>query len=203
MTEYETNKLLLENKEKPLEIAFLNPSVKKAFKDFTSLNKEDFAVCGGIAASVYLQARMTMDVDIIISGSIDDVVSEVGSCFKKLTSFSVEHKSTGVEIEALTGRVINLPQELLDKAIAEAKEHSFNGMIVKVITPKFLVAMKLGRAIKNIPKKSAQDTSDIEGITLHYGVFDLTDLNLPKEEIDFYKNLCDRVQLYKDATSIL
>lgn len=203
MTEYEKQKMLLEDREKPLEIAFLNPTVEKAFKEFSKLNKEPYAVCGGIAVSVYLQARSTQDVDVIITGNIDKIAQEIKDKFKKITSFSFEHKQTGVEIEALSGKVINLPQSLIDAAIDNAIEHSFDGNTVKVISPKYLVAIKLGRAIKDIPKKSAQDISDIEGITLHYGSFDLSEMNLPKLEIDFYKVLCDRVMRYKETNNIL
>ena len=75
--------------------------------------------------------------------------------------------------------------------------------MVKVISPKYLIALKLGRAVKNIPRKSAMDVSDIEGLVSNYGKIDIEDLNLPKEQIEFYDSLCVRVEKYKEANNLL
>lgn len=203
MTLYERNKLMLEAKQKPVDIAIVDPSVRKSFKEFLKLNKEEFAICGGVAVSVYLKPRTTMDVDILIHGDFEKVLEQIKSRFNKLTSFSVEDKNTGVEIEMLTGRVINTNQSLIDDAIKNANEIDFEGTSVKVISPKYLIALKLGRAIKNIPGKSSQDVSDIEGLVSNYGKLDLIDLGLPKDQIDFYNNICDRVEKYKEANELL
>jgi len=196
---FKANKMMLENKEKPLQYAIVNPEVRKSFKDFLKLNKEDFAICGGIAVSVYIKPRTTMDVDILIHGNFENVLDQIKSKFKKLTSFSVEDKSRGVEIEMLTGKVINTDQKLIDDAIKNANDIEFEGTSVKVISPKYLIALKLGRAVKKIPGKSAMDVSDIEGLVSNYGKIDLSDLNLPKEQMDFYNNLCDSVKKYEEA----
>jgi hypothetical protein len=200
---YKTNKMMLENKEKALQYAIVNPDVKKSFKEFLKLNKEEFALCGGLAVSVYTQPRTTMDVDILIHGNIETILDQIKSKFKKLSSFSVEDKKSGVEIEMLTGRVINTEQTLIEAAIKNANDVEFEGSVVKVISPKYLIALKLGRAVKNIPRKSAMDVSDIEGLVSNYGKIDIEDLNLPKEQIEFYNSLCDRVSKYKEANKLL
>lgn len=198
MKEYERNRLLMENTVKPVDVAILNDTVRKTFKEFVKDVDIDFAVCGGISVSVYLRARHTQDIDIIIHGGFREIAEKLKSKYNRITSFSLEHKKTGVEIECLTGSVINVPQKLLDDAIKNAQVHNVSGIDVKVISPKYIIAMKLVRAVLDIPQKSAQDISDIEGIVEHYGEIDISDLNRPENQMKLYKSICERVRRYKN-----
>ena len=63
-----------------------------------------------------------------------------------------------------------------------------------MITPKYLIALKLGRAIDKKNPKSFIDKFDITNLINIYGKIDLSDLNLSKEKIDLYNSLAEELE---------
>jgi hypothetical protein len=182
---------LNENTHKDVKHAIFNDDVRKAFIDFIRLNSvSDCMLIGGVAVGVHSTARNTQDVDIIVlsENDIDKIFLDIKSKFSHPRPHSFEHKSTGVEIKVLTPAFINYPKEIVDAAMKDAEIHDVDGHKIKVVSAKFLVVLKLKRANANITK-SHMDKFDITNLSEIYGKFDLSDLNLPKEELKLYDEL--------------
>jgi len=184
-------KLLNENKQKNIKDAIFNDDVRKAFFDFVKLNKnENVLLIGGLSVGVFSQARNTQNIDILVLSEkdIDSVFENVKSKFKRTRTHAFEHKATGVEIEVLTPSFIKYPDSIFKKAIDAAIVQDVDGREIKIVSPKFLIALKLKRASLAI-NKSHMDKYDISNLTDIYGKFDFSDLDLTDDEIETYKEL--------------
>ncbi len=179
---------LKENSEKPIHSAIFNDDVKKAFIDLTSLLKsKNYSVVGGISVGKYNQPRSTVDIDIITinENEIEVIAEELKSKFKHIRKHAFEHKNTGVEVETLTPEFLKVNSSLIKKAI----ENSIEDNGINVVTPKYLLALKLIRASDSKNIKSLQDQFDIANLIKSYGFFDLNDLDLNKEHLELYNKL--------------
>jgi len=185
-------KLLNENVEKSIVDAIHNDKVRRAFFDFLRLiDDENFVLIGGLALGCWGVSRETDDIDIAIlsENDINDVAQKTKSKFKRTRAHALEHKTIGVEIEFITSTHIKVSIDLIKKTIQHAKIEDINGRRFKIARPKYLIALKLGRAMdKNDLIKGYRDKSDILGLTDNYGRFDLKGL-VPTEQIKFYENL--------------
>lgn len=183
--------ILNENSHKSINSAIFNDDVRKAFRDFVKLNKvKDVMVVGGLAVGVYSTARNTQDVDVIVLSekTIDEIYESVKDKFKKTRPHSLEHRSLGVEIEILTPEFINYSKDVVEAALKNAEIHEVDGREIKVVSAKYLIVLKLKRAAANITK-SHMDKFDITNISEIYGKFDLSDLDLPENELKLYDEL--------------
>jgi len=176
---------LKKNGIKNIQFAIFNDYVKQAFLDFIKEMPEgEWAVIGGLAVSTLTKPRETQDIDITIIGI---TIPKLPS-FKRIRPSAFEHKKTGVEVELLIPEVINQPDELVKKAIDNAIVQEVNQKRVKIVSPKFLIALKLERALQKT-REGYQDRTDILSVLETYGKQDLSDLNLPQEQLDLYKEL--------------
>lgn len=186
-------KYLKENKDKPIRYAIVNDQVKKAFNDFASLVKNEnyYSIIGGLAISKYNEPRTTADIDIIVKDEMVNV--ELGnvlkSKFKRIRLHAIEHKQTGVELEILTPNFLNTDKTLINKAINSSEND--NG--INVVNIKYLIALKLKRAIDTKNLKSHQDKFDIINLINNYGEQDLSDLNMESKELELYKELLKEI----------
>lgn len=183
---------LRENNEKPIEHAIFNDTVRKAFVDFVKLNKnKDVALIGGLAIGAWTRSRNTDDIDLVVLSEedIDSIEKNISTKFKRTRTHAFEHRTYGVEIEIITPDFVKESKELIKNAIQHSKKDDINGNEIKVITPKYLIALKLGRAINTKNPKSLIDKFDIRNLIQIYGKIDLSDLNLSKEKIDLYNSL--------------
>jgi hypothetical protein len=180
-------RLLKEDTDKPIRSAIYNDDVRKAFNDFVRLAKgKNYSIIGGIAIGKYTAPRNTMDIDVIVKndGDISKIEEEVKSKFKRTRSHAFEHKSTGVEVEVLTPEFLCVNGKMINDAINK----SIDDDGAMVVSPKYLIALKLCRAVsKN--RKSLQDKYDITNIIDGYKNIDMSDVDLTKEEIDLYNEL--------------
>lgn len=187
---------LRENGEKPIERAIFNDTVKKAFIDFVKLNKnKNVVIIGGLSLGAWTRSRNTDDIDILVlsENDIEEIEKEISSKFKRNRPHSFVHRKTGVEIEIITPEVINQDIKLVKEAIKNAKIDEVSGHEIKVVTPKYLIALKLARAILKGNSKAKIDQGDIMELSKIYGKFDLTDLNLSEEKLELYKSICDEL----------
>ncbi len=184
---------LKENKQKPLEYAIFNDEVRKAFFDFVELayKDQDWVLIGGLCMGVYATPRNTSDVDIALLSDQNIEVLEIllKSKFRKFRSHAFEHKNTGVEIEIVTPTSINVPQQIFQKLQQNAAVTNMRGKTVKIATPKYLIAMKLFRAIDPKNPKSYYDKGDILNLLKIYGIQDLSDLPMPENTLKLYNEL--------------
>lgn len=188
--------LLKEDNEKPVDKSIYNDDVRKAFLDFVYLdpNYKNNAIIGGIAYSTYTTPRNTQDVDFVVDceAEMNYIFNKVSSKFKKIRPHTIEHKGTGVEFEFITADLINSENSIIDKAIETAKIHDVAGSYIKVVNPKMLVALKLGRASNEKNVKSLTDQGDILNILLKYPDITMDDLELPKEHKELFEKLKSR-----------
>jgi len=189
---------LRENNEKPIEKSIFNDTVKKVFIEFVKLNKnKNVTVIGGISLGAWIRSRNTDDIDILVlsEDDINELEKNISSKFKRKRNHSFEHKSTGVEIEVITPSLINQDVSLIKSAISNAKISNVDGNEIKVVTPKYLIALKLARAIIKGNPKSKIDQGDIMELLKVYGKFDLSDLNLSEEKMKMYNELCAELEI--------
>lgn len=188
---------LRENNEKPIERAIFNDTVRKAFVDFVKLNKnKHVALIGGLAIGAWTRSRNTDDIDIIVLSEedIDLIEKNISGKFKRTRTHAFEHRKYGVEIEIITPEFIKESKTVIKNAIDNSKKDEVDGHEIKVITPKYLIALKLGRAIDKKNPKSFIDKFDITNLINIYGKIDLSDLNLSKEKIDLYNSLAEELE---------
>lgn len=189
---------LKENNEKPIKQAIFNDTVKKAFIDFVRLNNnKNVTIIGGISLGAWTRSRSTDDIDILVlsEDDIDKIEKDISSKFKRNHKHSFEHRSTGVEIEVITPALINHDIDLIKEAIKYAKVDDVDGHEIKVVTPKYLIMLKLARAILKGNSKAKIDQGDIMELLKVYGKFDLSDMNLSKEKMGMYNSLCNELEI--------
>ena len=194
---------LREDSEKPIEKAIFNDVVKNAFIDFVKLNtNKNLAIIGGLALGAWARSRNTDDVDVMVlsENDIDNLEKDLEGVFKRTRKHAFEHKKTGVEIEIITSGLINGNQKLIKDAIENAKVDEVNGHDIKVVTPKYLIALKLSRASDEKNIKHLQDQFDILSIIKIYGELDLSYLPLEKHLRDFYETLLEKSRKLSEKT---
>lgn len=187
---------LRENGEKPIEKAIFNDTVRKVFIDFVKLNKnKNITIIGGISLGAWTRSRSTDDIDILVLSEedVDEIEKNISSKFKRNRKHCFEHRSLGVEIEIITPEVINQDLKLVREAIQNSKNDDVFGHPIKIVTPKYLIALKLARAVLKGNPKAKIDQGDIMELLKVYGKFDLTNLNLSKDKMDLYKSICDEL----------
>jgi hypothetical protein len=170
-------------------------TVKKAFLDFVKLNKnKNLAIIGGLALGAWVRSRNTDDVDVMVLSEKDvyELEKDLEGVFKRTQQHAFEHKKTGVEIEIITSGLINGNQKLIKDAIDNAKVDDVNGHNIKVVTPKYLIALKLSRASDEKNIKHLQDQFDILSLIKIYGELDLSEVPLEKRLQNFYEKLLEK-----------
>lgn len=115
------------------------PEVNRALRTWKNLDIENAVLIGGCAISYYTKPRATMDIDFLFKDPTN--IPQTLSGFKRNRTSSFEHLATGVEVETVTSRLINIPQELVDKVFETS--NIIDG--VRVASPTGLVALKLQR----------------------------------------------------------
>ncbi len=190
-------KILNENTEKPVTSSIYNDQVRKAFVDFISLiQNENFVLIGGLAVGCYGISRNTTDIDIAVLSekNIDEIENNLKSKFKRTRKHALEHKKIGVEIEFITPEFININPDIIKKIIKTARIDNIDGIKIKVAKPKYLIALKLFRAIDSKNLKSKIDQFDIQNLTNLYGKFNFDDLKLPKKLLNLYEKLMREIK---------
>jgi len=152
------------------------PEVTAALKDWAFKANNPGIIIGGIALSYYTKPRYTQDVDVLFLKAEDIPVEVVG--FKKHRQGAFEHKSTGVEIETVTGNSFKVNPNTIKRVIDTAVTTSG----VKVASKEGIIALKLGRA-------SLQDKADIAAL-LHSGI--------DEEELLSYPLTDQQLQVFSD-----
>lgn len=177
---------LREESEKSIVNGVFENEVKNALKDFVAkMPSGSWAIFGGIALSAFVKPRYTEDIDVLLLTDIDEKVLE--PIFRKHRTGAFEHKDSGVEIETVTPEAINQNRELAIEAIKNAKIEIINNKVVRIVTPKYLVALKLKRAL-GTGRASTQDRADIQALLEKYKI-DITDLKLPEEQVNLFRRL--------------
>jgi len=177
---------------KPIHHSILVPEVKQAFDDFTQLASEgSFCVIGGLAMGAHVRPRTTTDVDVLVSSkeTIVDLEMRLRPKFKKIRPSAFEHISTGVEVEVITPELIGISQALADLAIQDARIDQVKGKNVRIASPKFMIALKLGRASESRNARSMQDQTDITKLLQICGPQNLDDLHLSEREKTLYDQI--------------
>jgi len=155
------------NGARTLVESILVPEVVRAVLDWKNNSGCDDAILiGGLALAYYTKPRYTTDADFLFL-SAAQIPNEVCG-FKRHRKLAFEHKETGVEIEVLTPRSINMPVEVAQAINNTAVEK--DGL--KIASREGLIAAKLLRY-------SLQDRADIEEL-LKLGPVQMELFHLPQ-----------------------
>jgi hypothetical protein len=149
-----------------------------------------WALIGGLAVGFRSEPRGTQDVDLMIVTDLEAVADAlIGSgCFKRIRAHAVEHRDTGIEVELLTHDFLGQPESLLAAAHEDSEMVTVSDFEIPVVRPRYLIALKLNRALGR-DRKAMLDRADIMGLIQHHGAQDLTGLPLTPEQIALYEQL--------------
>lgn len=149
-----------------------------------------WALIGGLAVGFRSEPRGTQDVDLLIVGDLEVVASALiaSGQFKRTRPHAVEHRATGIEVEMLTHDFVGQPESLVAAAYEDSEMVAVADFGVPVVRPRFLIALKLKRALGR-DRKAMLDRADILGLIQHHGAPDLGDLPLTREQIALYEQL--------------
>ena len=173
-------------------------SFRKAITFFEELHREgliiDYAIIGGLALSAWVNPRTTKDVDLVVAVSRQitwkDLASSIETRLHKKVYLQKGSKRTtiqeklsfmigSIEVDAISTKDFELALEAIENAVT-AKIFDKN---VKVITPEYLILLKL------IPL-SPQDKIDIRAL-------------MKKADIKILKMLADKHSLLHKFDSML
>lgn len=130
---------------------------------------EDYALIGGLALSAWIRPRTTNDVDIVIAVAKNFTWSDITSIVEaRLQKKIVLHKGTQrmhikeklsfvagqIEVDVISAKDFELAAEAIKKSITA----EVFGKNVKVVTPEYLILLKL------LPL-SSQDVIDIKALS--------------------------------------
>lgn len=147
------------------------PEVLQALKEW-NLNTNDLGVLiGGLALSYWTKPRYTMDGDFLFKTEKEIPFFVEG--FRKIRDHGFEHKKTGVEIEVITPKYLNWPNDLWDRIEEEITE--VEG--IRILKPVGLAASKLIRG-------SLKDLGDIEALIESGHEINLNGWPIPKGNLD-------------------
>jgi hypothetical protein len=159
-------------------------SFKQAIAFFDEIRKDrlidDYALIGGLALSAWVRPRTTKDVDLIVAISKETSWSDIVSCIetrlhkrvavqKGTQKTNIKEKLsfvTGeIEVDVISTKGFELAAEAIKNAVVtEVFDHS-----VKVVTPEYLILLKL------LPL-SSQDAVDIKALSVKANMNKLTSL---------------------------
>ena len=152
-------------------------SIVEAFKNtiafFNEIEKEgiieDYALIGGLALSAWIRPRTTRDVDLVIAVAKNFTWSDIASIVQtRLQKRIALHKGTPrmhikeklsfitgqIEVDVISTKDFELAAEAIKKSVAA----EVFGKKVKVVTPEYLILLKL------LPL-SSQDAIDIKALS--------------------------------------
>ena len=164
------------------------PEVLQALRDFAA-SKIGGVVIGGLSIGVHARPRTTMDVDVLFLCLPVDIRSKVLDKFKMRRDHALTHKATGVEVEVLDARFLNLPDQLVNMVIDTA-HHDPIGLLVASVEG--IIALKLQRG-------TPQDRADIFALISAQGVRDMSEWPLKGQQMDDYRRI---VNEFRDPSSV-
>lgn len=155
-----------------------------------------FAVIGGIAVNAHGQNRSTEDIDFLVTSFPPNLKLNNSEYMGKFNFYKTK-SSTGTHLiidhKSGTGyvKLLLANDQLRKEAINNIKNIYILGVNVPVVSPEFLVALKL-KAITFNPKRKMKDVADITSILIKLkNSFDITLINkyLIEEELKLLQNL--------------
>ena len=120
-------------------------------KTFEVINKlaadgviESYALGGAMAAIRYVEPFQTEDVDVFISIAAETSnLTSLARLYDHLKRAGYFPKDVYVEIEGWAVQFLPVFDELTEEAVDNADHVDLNGVVVRVMTPEYLVAMML------------------------------------------------------------
>lgn len=164
-----------------LSAAAVAPEVQEALRDWAA-NHFDCVLIGGLAMSFYGVPRYTVDVDVLFQS----VLPMSADGFKRLREHAFMHRSTHVEVEALTHAFLNIPEAVVTRVFTTAVPH--DGILVA--SRDGMVALKLYAALHT--KRELKDKADLQ--TLLQVPVDMAGWQLPEGSEQVIDDLTRRNQ---------
>ena len=171
-----------------LDTAILVPEVKMALHDFLKCAAgEQVVVIGALAMGCHTRPRTTLDADIVLGGAISDKsIAALSSLFRKESSHSYRHETTGIEMDVFTPELVNWSTGMAQSVFGTAHRDAVEGVPVNVISSQGLIATKLLRG-------SPQDLADVYAVLEGQGVLDLSAFPLGPQQRSAYSKLVEEL----------
>lgn len=168
--------LLKLNFEKNICDGIFNDAVKETFLLFlkTVYFADNWSIFGGLALSKYVTSFNSHDIDILIP-----------------TPIFIPPNTIFNSVDFKTPEQINQPLELVKEAINNSTTEIIDGTKIKILTPKYIIALKLKRAL-GTTYEAMQDRTDILKLLEVYNV-KIDDLNLPEDQVKLFNQLKENV----------
>lgn len=106
-----------------------------------TLKDTEYALIGGLAAGFFSNPRATEDIDLLIMNEDLEKIAQILilNGFKRTRVHAVVDRTSGVEVELLTAKFLNIPEEIVGKILKNTLEQKGT----KLAQVEGLVAMKL------------------------------------------------------------
>jgi hypothetical protein len=121
--------------------------MKKTLSVVNDLKKKgiisDYAIGGGIAAIFYIEPILTYDLDIFIIIPDEKSLQPLSVVYQYLKTNGYLPKEEQIVIEGVPVQFLPAHDELLQEAVAEAREIDYQGTMTRVMTVEHLLAIML------------------------------------------------------------
>lgn len=145
------------------------PSVLRSIDLLLSDQRIKYCLIGGMAVNVHARPRATADVDVLVAALPEQAALRDRDYIRRFGFYPAKsHTGKHLILDRDDGNVECLPvgvDRLRHAALASARKHRTAGMIIPVVSPAFLIGLKVC-AIANNPKRWKNDSQDILAVHL-------------------------------------
>jgi hypothetical protein len=122
-------------------------SVGEAIAAMNDLKREgvvsDYAVGGAMALAFWSEPTVTFDLDVFVSLEQEGLLVSLEPIYAWARRRGYEEQSEHLLIAGIPVQIVPVPNPLAVEAVANAQDLDYDGQVVRVITPEYLIAMYL------------------------------------------------------------
>lgn len=101
-----------------------------------------YAVGGGVAATFYVEPVLTYDLDVfVVLAPAEGLLVSLAPLYEKLRELDFQAEAEHVVVDGMPVQFIPAYNALVEEAVAEARDLSYSGIVVKVVRPEHLLAI--------------------------------------------------------------
>lgn len=142
------------------------PDVFRVLNDMKSDGViEDYAIGGAMAVLFYAEPTRTYDLDVfVVLPESEDTIVVLTPAYEWLQSRGFEPRAEHVMIHGVPVQLIPAYNDLVEEAVAEARQLDYDSVPVRVVSPEHLVALAFQTGGRKRRERAFQllETSDVD-----------------------------------------
>jgi len=158
------------------------PDVFRVLNDMKSDGViEDYAIGRAMAVLFYAEPTRTYDLDVfVVLPESEDTIVVLTPAYEWLQSRGFEPRAAHVMIHGVPVQLIPAYNDLVEEAVAEARQLDYDSVPVRVVSPEHLVALAFQTGGRKRRERAFQllETSDVDRGKLD-GIFDRIGIERP------------------------